>query len=128
MGSTYVPTTRPGHRLPHAWVQRDGPEISTQDLVGRGAFVLITDGSGRSAWSAAAAAVAAKFDVRIEAVSVGADADVLDPRGDWAAVREFSEGGAILVRPDNHVAFRSTGAPADAEADLVAAMSTVLGR
>lgn len=128
MGSTYLPTTRPGHRLPHAWVQRDGQEISTHDLVGRGDFVLITDESGHSAWTTAAAVVAAKFDVRIEAVSVGGGSGLLDPSGDWAAVREFGEGGAILVRPDNHVAYRSIEAPADAEADLVAAVSAVLGR
>lgn len=128
MGSTYVPTTRPGHRLPHAWLQRDGEEISTHDLVGRGRFVLITDDAGHKAWSSAAAGVGAKFDVKVEAVSVGANSDVLDQRGDWAKVRQFGDGGAVLVRPDNHVAFRSMGAPADAEADLVAAMSTVLGR
>ena len=28
LGQTYVPTTRPGHRLPHAWVTRDGQRLS----------------------------------------------------------------------------------------------------
>ncbi|KAM5349120.1 hypothetical protein ACJ41O_008943 [Fusarium nematophilum] len=50
----YTPTTSPGHRLPHAWLEKDGKVLSTHDLVGRhGAFLLITDREG-SAWVDAA--------------------------------------------------------------------------
>ena len=34
MGDVYHPTTRPGHRLPHAWIEQDGRRLSTHDLVG----------------------------------------------------------------------------------------------
>ena len=34
MGDVYHPTTRPGHRLPHAWIEQDGRRPSTHDLFG----------------------------------------------------------------------------------------------
>ena len=40
---------RPGSRLPHAWVERDGQKVSTIDLVGS-AFAVLT-GSGGAAWA-----------------------------------------------------------------------------
>ena len=50
MGASYQPTSRPGHRLPHAWIERAGERISTHDLVGReGAFALIVGGDS-AAW------------------------------------------------------------------------------
>jgi hypothetical protein len=38
----YVPSTRPGGRLPHAWVVRDGTRVSTLDLVPPDRFALVT--------------------------------------------------------------------------------------
>lgn len=35
----------------------------------------------------------------------------VDASGHWGQVREVSEGGALLVRPDGHVAWRSAGPP-----------------
>ena len=34
MGGIYTPSTRPGARLPHVWLERDGRRVSTHDLVG----------------------------------------------------------------------------------------------
>ncbi len=42
----------PGTRVPHAWVQRDGVQISTLDLLGTG-FTLFT-GSAGVAWLSSA--------------------------------------------------------------------------
>ena len=126
MGSDYHPTTRPGHRLPHAWLARaDEERVSTHDLTGRDGFALITGPDG-SAWVAAAAAASEKFGVPLRAVRVGTD--LTDPDGAWAAVREISDAGAVLVRPDNHVAFRAPGAVDDPTGALTHAVATVLGR
>lgn len=130
MGSTYHPTTRPGHRLPHAWLERDGERVSTHDLVGRDGFVVLTDPSG-SAWVTAARAAAEKFGVPLTAVTIGAGgggADASDVEGTWAQVREIPEGGAVLVRPDQHIAFRAAGSVSDPTDALSAALATVLAR
>jgi 2,4-dichlorophenol 6-monooxygenase len=127
MGGTYHPTTRPGHRLPHAWLRHDGKRVSTHDLSGLDQFVLLT-GTDGAAWAAGAAAAAEKLGVTVRAVAIGEGTGCSDENGTWAAVREISDSGAILVRPDNHVAYRSIGAVPDAADALTGALSTVLAR
>lgn len=47
-------TTRPGARLPHAWLVDDhGHRVSSLDVVGKGAFTLVTGLSG-AVWESAA--------------------------------------------------------------------------
>lgn len=42
----YCPQARSGHRAPHGWLERQGQQISTLDLYGRGFVVLVRpDGS-----------------------------------------------------------------------------------
>lgn len=129
MGTTYVPTTRPGHRLPHAWVERDGERVSTHDLIGRpGGFGLITGSAGAGRWQDLARTAAAAAGILLPVIAIGAGLGCTDPDGEWAAVREIGDRGAILVRPDNHVAWRSLdGAGATGDA-LTSALQTCLGR
>ena len=128
MGSTYHPTTRPGHRLPHAWLDYDGQRISTHDLTEACAcFVLITGAEG-TPWARAVQLVEEKYRLQIKLVAIGDGADYTDSTGAWAQVRGIDEDGAILVRPDNHVGWRSiaeTTTPAD---ELSAAVSAILCR
>ena len=126
IGLIYRPTTRPGHRLPHAWLLRDGQRISTHDLVAADGGMTLYIGSQTPAWAAAAASAAEKFGIRITVVAVGSDFD--DCEGTWADVREISCDGAVLVRPDHHVAWRAITAPEDAEHSLAQALGTLLGR
>ena len=127
MGGTYHPTTRPGHRLPHAWLQHDGQRLSTHDLTGLNGFAVLT-GSDGAGWAAAAAAAAEKLGVPVRAVTIGPGTDYSDEDGTWAAVREISDSGAILVRPDNHIAYRAHDAVPDATDALTQALGTVLAR
>lgn len=121
MGDEYVAVTRPGHRLPHAWVTRSGGTISTLDLVGRGRFVLLT--SDRSLhWQKAARAVTA---AAVDVVAIGPGLDCEDPSGSWAALRGTAVDGAILVRPDGHVAWRA--ADGDRSGELAGAIARILG-
>ena len=53
---------------------------------------------------------------------------ITSPGGTWAAVREISDSGAILVRPDNHVAYRAHDAVPDATDALTQALGAVLAR
>jgi 2,4-dichlorophenol 6-monooxygenase len=126
MGRIYTPATKPGHRLPHAWLDHDGHRLSTHDLAGRhGGFVLITGTDGQ-AWAEAAAAAAEKTGVAITVAAIGSDYRDID--GSWARLRQIGQDGAILVRPDNHVAWRSPAAVADPAGVLTDALHSVLGR
>jgi 2,4-dichlorophenol 6-monooxygenase len=123
MGSIYYPTTRPGHRLPHAWVEANGSRVSTHDLTGAdGRFVLITGPEGP--WAKAAEKAIEKFGIEITVAAIGKDYE--DADGQWAEVREIAADGAILVRPDNYVAWRSMSSAEDATDILVSAVGTIL--
>jgi 2,4-dichlorophenol 6-monooxygenase len=127
LGQTYVPTTRPGHRLPHAWLERGGQQLSTLDLVKPGRFVLLT-GRKASGWEEAAAAVAAASGIPVDIVEISDASEVRDTDRNWRHLRAVSADGAILVRPDQHVAWRSVGKASDPRAVLAAAFGRILQR
>ena len=127
MGHEYRPTTRPGSRLPHAWLDRGGERMSTHDLAPLGGFALITDPSGLD-WMNAAAMIAAETGVLIRPVRIGEGGDASDPSGAWKRLREVRDGGCVLVRPDNHVGYRAMGRVSGAEAELRMALEQILGR
>ncbi len=123
----YVPTTRPGARIPHVWVfGKDGRQRSTLDTTGKGQFTILT-GIGGEAWTDAAKAVERKFGLVIKVQIIGPRRDFEDHTGDWARAREISDGGCLLVRPDHHVAWRAMKASPSAENDLGAALKHILG-
>jgi 2,4-dichlorophenol 6-monooxygenase len=68
--------------------------------------------------------------IDVATVGVGPGQEYDDLYGDWARVRGIDDGGALLVRPDNYVAFRRAGAASEAEAEAVleGALRTVLDR
>jgi 2-polyprenyl-6-methoxyphenol hydroxylase-like FAD-dependent oxidoreductase len=104
----YVPTTWPGARLPHVWLD-DGTAM--QDRIGYGhGYTLLR--LGRS--QADAAALARAF------ASFGAPFQILDIAD--ARPRELYGYDLLLLRPDMHVAWRGNRLPDD-QAQL-AAMAT----
>lgn len=123
-------TTRPGAKLPHAWlVDADGGRISTLDVVGKGAFTVLTGWSG-GVWDTAATACTTALGVPLRVVRIG-DVNARDAYGEWGRVSEIAEDGVLLVRPDGYVAWRRTTGPdsaATAEEELLAALRQVLGR
>ena len=124
------PTTWPGAKLPHAWVTRNGAQVSTLDLGGKGAFTLFT-GIGGQVWAEAAAAMSAQLGIELRVVSIGPGQPYEDPFATWADLREIADDGAVLTRPDLYVAYRATTAPAspdEATAQLGGALRAVLGR
>jgi len=124
----YHPTTWPGAHLPHAWLHDTaGGKLSTLDLCGQGRLTLLT-GHGGDAWCRAAETLARELGIDLAVRRIGLGLDYEDSYGDWARLREIDEEGCLLVRPDQHVAWRSQGAPADAEAVLLGAVRAVLAR
>jgi 2,4-dichlorophenol 6-monooxygenase len=116
--------------MPHAWVTTDHRrQVSTLDLGGQGRFTVFT-GIGGDSWVRAAAAVGERLGVDVAAVVIGPGQEYDDLYGEWARVRGIDDGGALLARPDNYVAFRQAGAASDAEAEaaLESALRTVLDR
>jgi 2,4-dichlorophenol 6-monooxygenase len=123
----YQPSTVPGSRLPHVWVGDSTRKLSTLDLAPFTRFTLITGIAGE-AWADAAGKVAHDLGVPLEAVVIGPGREVTDIYYDWARIREVAEEGAILVRPDKHIGWRSMTLPEDPERSLREAMSSLLGR
>ncbi len=99
------PTTRPGAKLPHAWLVDDsGQRVSTLDLVGHGSFTLVTGIAGL-VWVEAAEKCAVEFGIPLPVVRIGRE-NARDAYGEWRRVGELDEEGALLIRPDGYIAFR----------------------
>ncbi len=123
----YHPTTWPGARLPHVWVERDRQKLSTLDLVGRGRFTVLTGVAG-AGWSLAAARVSAETGAEVRAIQIGPGCEINDTFGDWALVSEVGDSGCVLVRPDGYVGWRAPMLSADPAAELRQVMRRILGR
>ncbi|SEQ13382.1 FAD-dependent oxidoreductase [Streptomyces radiopugnans] len=121
-------TGEPGSRAPHMWLRRAGERISTLDLYERSP-VLLAGAGAAAGWHEAAGRVAEKLSVPLVAYRVGAGAEadlVAEDGADWARVHGTEPGGAVLVRPDGFVAWRSAGPVPEPEAALRRAVSAVL--
>jgi putative polyketide hydroxylase len=121
----YVPSARPGSRAPHVWLKRGNEQISTIDLFGPH-FVLLA-GSDGEAWRRAAQAIGPSRPPLL-AYTVGQDADLGDPDGSWHKAYGVDPGGAVLVRPDGHVAWRSRSRASNPSEVLRTALDCVFGR
>jgi 2,4-dichlorophenol 6-monooxygenase len=123
----YRPTTTPGARVPHAWLDDGAARVSTLDLCGHGRFALLT-GIGGAAWAGAAAAAAAEAGVEIAVFEIGTADGLVDAYGDWERLRDTQPSGCVLVRPDQHVAWRAQACTEEALAELPGVLARVLRR
>ncbi len=110
---------RPGSRLPHAWVETGDGRMSTLDLADS-TFSVLT-GSDGAEWDAATRVVTLDHPgLEVQVHSLAAPGlDVHDRFG-------IAETGALLVRPDGFVAWRSRAGPDDRVAALGTALDRVL--
>jgi 2,4-dichlorophenol 6-monooxygenase len=115
----------PGARLPHVWLVKDRRNYSSLDLLGKGRFTLLT-GIGGDGWRKGAASTAQTLRVPLTVLTIGPDCDYEDPFGDWARIRGVDDDGAVLVRPDQVVAWRSAKRAGDAGTCLVDVLRKVL--
>ncbi|MGQ4336383.1 FAD-dependent monooxygenase, partial [Streptomyces hayashii] len=110
----------PGSRAPHLWVRRGDERISTLDLYER-SLVLLSDAGEPGGWHEAAGRLAAELALPLTSyrVGTGPDADLVPEDGaDWAERHGTTRGGAVLVRPDGFVAWRSPGPDREAGSTL----------
>jgi len=120
----YIPTARPGSRAPHLWLRRSGEVISTIDLYDT-SFVLLTGAAGQ-AWTAAAERVAPQLGIPLVSYVVGQESDLVDQPNAWPSLYAVGPNGAVLVRPDGHVAWRAATAVDDARRELAAVLRRVV--
>ncbi|GFH34638.1 FAD-dependent oxidoreductase [Streptomyces pacificus] len=120
----------PGTRAPHMWLHPHDTTrtVSTLDLYERN-FVLLT-GSGGTPWHTAAATVAEKLSITLDAYRIGTEphAELVPESGDWAELHGTTDEGAVVVRPDGFVAWRAAGAVRDPETVLLDTMKALLHR
>ncbi|MGV4925611.1 FAD-dependent monooxygenase [Streptomyces sp. BHT-5-2] len=107
---------QPGTRAPHRPTADGG---STLDLYGE-TFVLLTGRAGQ-AWVKAAQDLGTTMDIELQSYVLGTDLDVEDGEN----AHGIGPDGAVLVRPDGFVAWRSPSAPTD-ETDETTALAQVL--
>ncbi|PWI42526.1 FAD-dependent oxidoreductase [Streptomyces sp. ICBB 8177] len=86
----------PGTRAPHVPLERDGVPCSSLDLYGHGFTLVLGPGA-----DATRTGVAGGLDV----VRLGVDAT--DPADGWAPAHGVGRDGAVLVRPDGFIGWRT---------------------
>lgn len=105
--NTYTPSAAPGGRAPHCWLRRSSAEtLSTIDLFRDTTFTLLVGRTGQ-AWIPAFRRAAAEAGLESQAFVVGPSGDLIDNQGVFLDLYQLGPGGAVLVRPDGHVAWRS---------------------
>ncbi|GAA3776740.1 hypothetical protein GCM10022403_009380 [Streptomyces coacervatus] len=118
----------PGSRAPHMWVRHGDERISTLDLYEQ-SLVLLSDADGPNGWHRAAIRLAVETPVPIRSYRMGTGPGAeLVVQGDahWTERHGTTPGGAVLVRPDGFVAWRSPGPEPDAESVLRQVLRTLL--
>ncbi len=117
----YTPTAHPGARLPHAWIEVDGVSQSSLDLIAFDRFTLISFGA-HERWAEAVDRVGT---IPITQVRVGIDAQLPDDA--WRKICSVEETGALLIRPDQHVAWRARSLPVQVVEEFTETIQCLLG-
>ena len=128
---TYIPSARPGARAPHMWLRPVGSAtdagarlVSTLDLFER-EFTLLT-GTADDGWRRAGQQVAHELGVPYSGYAIGHGGDFQPEEGDWAELYGLEGDGAVLVRPDGHVAWRSRTRTADPAAVMLSVLRVLV--
>ncbi|QKE08453.1 FAD-dependent oxidoreductase [Bacillus cereus] len=96
---------RPGTRAPHFFGTYDGKEISILDLLGDD-FVLLTIAENRT-WAECVQNVSSTLGINIKFYSVGLRGDFIAQEDIFSKLYGIENGGAVLIRPDGFIGWRS---------------------
>ena len=118
----FTPTAHPGARLPHAWLDGKQGRRSSLDLISWDGFTLVSFGA-HDRWAEAVERISG---IPITQARIGIDAS--PPDDEWRTTCGVESDGALLVRPDQHVAWRSSSLPAQPSDALALALGLILGR
>ncbi len=95
----YKPSAEIGARAPHCWLEKDAKQISSLDLFNK-QFVLMCHPESNY-WQERYQ----KWPCRV--VTIGEEGEYKNPDHDFLALYGISKKGAVLIRPDGHVAWRA---------------------
>ncbi|HEY6539924.1 MAG TPA: FAD-dependent monooxygenase, partial [Ktedonobacteraceae bacterium] len=97
---------QPGTHAPHLMLEQEGKPISTRDLFGPH-FVLLIGPDGRN-WKDAARSAREALHLLLDIYQIGGEAaDLTDAGNTFCYAYGITTSGAILVRPDGIVGWRS---------------------
>ena len=121
---------QPGTHALHLVLEREGKPISTRDLFGPH-FVLLVGPDGGN-WKAAARNTKDALHLPLDIYQIGGDAgDLIDAGHRFCDEYGITATGAVIVRPDGFIGWRSRGAEEneqEAEQALTQALSILLFR
>jgi 2-polyprenyl-6-methoxyphenol hydroxylase-like FAD-dependent oxidoreductase len=112
---------QPGTHMPHFWVLKNGEKIPTLDLLGQGAWTLISESDK---WSEAVCTVNESSSIPLELIHFGNSVQLVHG-DDFQKHFSVSQSGAALVRPDGYIAWRVEALPSNAAEALKGVMSKV---
>ncbi|MFC3576022.1 FAD-dependent monooxygenase [Streptomyces yaanensis] len=118
-----TPSGRPGTRAPHVPVVRAGKEVPLHDLLD-GGFWLLTGPDG-GAWESACSAVGLPSGVAFHRVGAEEPAQTVER---FLARYGIGASGAVLVRPDGFIAWRTAHLPPRPARTLSEVVDRVLAR
>jgi putative polyketide hydroxylase len=99
------PTGRPGSHAAHLVLEKEGKRGSIFDLFGQ-QFVLLAGHDGQ-AWCEAAKQAAEELGLALATYCIGSSRDYLDGEERFLETYGITTSGAVLVRPDGFIAWRS---------------------
>ncbi len=120
-------TGQPGTRAPHVVLKCQGELISTLDLFGLH-FVVLAGPQGQL-WLEAGRRAQEALHLSLESYQIGGEAgSLLDSDGAFCKAYGIDASGAVIVRPDGFIAWRSQTSQEDAEHMLTQAFAKLLFR
>ena len=122
VANPFDPQGAPGTRAPHLIISRAGKLHSTLDLFGAN-FILLAGPEG-GAWMDAAASAAARRGVPLDLYRMGIE--IVDEAGEWSSRYGADRDGAVLIRPDGFIAWRSRTGVGDAASSFETVLDQVL--
>ena len=121
--SDYAPSATPGCRAPHVWLGSDTEQVSTLDLFGAG-FTVLTGPDG-DVWHKVACEASQTMHTPVACYTIGVPG-LADYRNVFFDQYGITDDGAVLVRPDGYIAWRSATGNSDG-ASLFDAVEQILG-
>lgn len=112
----YLPTTLPGSRAPHINLRINNKLISTLDLFEKDFVLLI--GSDGVKWQKAAEDLSRNLSFPLKIYKIESENNLTSTNNIGFDAYEITNSGAVLVRPDGHVVWRSKILVEDPKSEL----------
>ena len=118
----YVPSSRPGSRFPHAWMELGGERISSLDLATYTGLTFIIGSEVNDVRD-----ISERLNIiQTRCVQFGRELKTIE--ADARTKGELENFALILLRPDGHVAWRVPADSSIRDSDIVDALNTILMR